>query len=74
MDDKEMDDEFDPQGCHFDAYKCWEDADCYFVEEMQCGDVNDDDYEEYLYCSAPEGFVCPLYKAKVEKDLKCDIM
>ena len=65
--------EFDPKCGDFDPYACW-DADCHQVEEQCFGSIDDDDFEEFLYCAAPEDFICPLYKAKVEKDLKCDIM
>ena len=65
--------EFDPKYGDFDPYACW-DADCEYVEEVQVGDINDDYYDEYLCCSAPYEFICPLYKVKVEKDLKYDII
>ena len=63
-----MDEIFDPKCEHFDAYECWN-ADCDYVEEATYGDPNDEDFEEVLYCSAPEDFVCPLFKKKVENDL-----
>lgn len=62
-----MDIKFDPKCEHFDPYECWEAADCCYVEEATYGDPNDDDFEEVLYCNAPEDFVCPLIEKRVNK-------
>ena len=64
-----MNEQFDPKGEDFDAYRCWEDADCYYVDEWQCGDPMDDDYDEVLYCGAPLDYICPLYAARIKADL-----
>ena len=56
----------------FDPYRCWEDADCEYVEEVCIGNPEDDDFEEYLQCCAPYGFACPLYLKYVSNDLKRD--
>ena len=54
-----MDKMFDPKYEHFDEYECW-DAGCEYVEEATYGNPEDEDFEEVLFCSAPEDFACPL--------------
>ena len=58
----------------FDPYRCWEEADCQYVEEVCIGNPEDEDIDEYLCCSAPYDFVCPLYEKIIQKDLNCDII
>lgn len=64
-----MKNEYDPKGEDFDAYRCWEDANCCYVEEDTFGNPGDEDFEEYLYCGAPNDYVCPLFEKLITKDL-----
>ena len=54
--------EFDPKHNDFDPYECWENTDCSYVEEATFGNPGDEDFEECLYCSAPDDYVCPLFE------------
>ena len=61
--------EFDPREEDFDAYACWE-AGCCQIDEQCFGRLNDEDFEEVLFYSAPLDYACPLYEKRVEEDLR----
>ena len=61
-----MDRDFDPRGDDFDAYECWN-ANCDKVEEECFGNIDDEDYEEFLCCGAPADYECPLCR-KIKKN------